>query len=91
MRSLYPDMYVLLTQGIVLSITMDCYGVKISKREEILMCLHQDPEKAINGKDEENIKKLVKNVGYTYRKIDMYTDKIIIKKKSIKDLLNNAH
>ncbi len=70
MRKLYPDTDVLLTPDIVLSATMEEFGAKPQNREGVLLCLRNDPERAMNEDDHRRIHAVLAERKLTFR----YTD-----------------
>lgn len=74
MKKIYPNTHISLVPDIVLSASMDTFGAKKQKRENILLCLRNDAEKALGQKKIDFIKKFLKTNGYSYRSTDMYAD-----------------
>ena len=72
MNKLYPDSRILLTPDIVLSTTDALYGVCEEKRAGVLMCLRNDPEKAVADEQWRMLERYLESLGQTHRRTDMY-------------------
>ena len=79
MRDLYSNTEVLLTPDIVLSLTLEELRVAKQERTEILLCLRNDVERALKEDDEKKIIDIIEKMNFSYRKTDMYTERIITK------------
>ncbi|MEE1057035.1 MAG: polysaccharide pyruvyl transferase family protein [Acutalibacteraceae bacterium] len=74
MKTLYPKTDILLTPDIVLSATMETFGVTPHNRNGVLLCMRSDAEKTLTDEDRMYIEEYLKNNSYEYRKTDMYSD-----------------
>lgn len=74
MTSLYPDTTVLLTPDIVLSATMDTFGVKPQARSGILLCMRSDAERSMSDDTRASIERAVAATENSFRYMDMYSD-----------------
>lgn len=74
MSSLYPDTPVLLTPDIVLSATMDTFGVKPQPRSGVLLCMRSDAERSMSDDTRTSIEHAVEVTENPFRYMDMYSD-----------------
>lgn len=74
MKRVYSDANVLLTPDIVLSTTMDDFGVKAVDRSGILLCFRSDLEKNLTEEQTISLKAMVNELGYEVSEIDMISD-----------------
>ena len=74
MKELYPQTEIMLIPDIVLSATMETFGVKHQVREGIMLCMRDDAEKALTEEDFARIQRLVQSFGMPIRKTDMHAD-----------------
>jgi pyruvyl transferase EpsI len=70
MQQLYPNTKLLLAPDIVLSGTMDTFGVKPQRREGILLCMREDVERSLADSERQLMETVVRATGLPYR----YTD-----------------
>ena len=73
MKTLYPDSKILLTPDIVLSSTANLYGVVPALRFGVLMCLRNDPEKAVADEQWVHLEHYLDDIGKWHRRTDMYS------------------
>ena len=83
MARLYPDIKLLLSPDIVLSATMDTFGVHHSERQGVLLCMRQDAERAMSDDDRSKIESFIKSHPLTYRCTDMHSDYPITKENRL--------
>lgn len=74
MRKLYPDISVLKTPDIVLSTTMETFGVVPQERRDVLLCMRNDAERSMTDDNRAQIEFALKQCGLEYRYMDMYSD-----------------
>lgn len=79
MKELYPDTKVLLTPDIVLSCTMEDFGVSPQRREDVLLCVRSDAEKTVGDDVWEELRKCVVSIGESVRQTDMYASAAVTK------------
>lgn len=79
MRSLFSKATILLTPDIVLSSTMDDYGVIPAERNGVVFVTRSDPEKSVSDTTWEKLEKTVTHNGKAYRHTDMYSDEPVTK------------
>jgi pyruvyl transferase EpsI len=79
MQHLYPDTPILLTPDIVLSSTMEDYGVKKQDRAGVLFCVRSDAEKSVDPSVWEDLKASVMEEGRQIRITDMYAEQAVTK------------
>lgn len=74
LQKVYPSAKILLTPDIVLSSTMDDYGVIPAERNGVLFVTRSDPEKSVSDTTWEKLEKTVTHNGKAYRHTDMYSE-----------------
>lgn len=74
MQALYPNTEVLLAPDIVLSSSMEDYGVEEQERKGVLICARSDAERAVEESAWDRIIQTLNERGIVYRKTDMYSD-----------------
>lgn len=79
MQRLYPDTPILLTPDIVLSSTMEDYGVKKQDRAGVLFCVRSDAEKTVDPSVWKDLKASVMEEGRQIRITDMYAEQAVTK------------
>ena len=79
MTSLYPDTQVLFTPDIVLSATMDTFGVKPQIRDGVLLCMRSDAERSMSDETRALIERTVDATDNMFRYMDMYSDCAVTK------------
>lgn len=72
MRKLYPDTKILLTPDIVLSASMEDFGVQPQNRNGALLCMRNDPERAVSDQVHTEIQKMLDQERLTYRYVDTH-------------------
>ena len=77
MKNLYPDSRILLTPDIVLSSSADLYQVVPALRFGVLMCLRNDPEKAVSDEQWVRLEHFLDDTGKWHRRTDMYSAQAI--------------
>ena len=73
MRSLYPNTKVLMTPDIVLSATMEDFGVRQQERSGVLLCLRNDPERVLDQQAHDELEALLCSEHLSYGYVDMYS------------------
>ncbi len=81
MKELYPDAQILLSPDIVLSSSMESFGVIPEKRSGVLMCLRNDPEKSVSDESWDCLGNYFIDMGWECRKTDMYAKGAVTKDK----------
>ena len=79
MKELYPKTEVLLTPDIVLSTTMDQYGVKKQERNNVMFCVRADAEKRVDDSVWNILEKDFNDLGLDCFKTDMHSVKPVTK------------
>ncbi len=79
MSSLYPETNILLTPDIVLSATMETFGVKPADRHGVLLCMRSDAERSMSDSERQQILTYLNKCGVPYRVTDMYSDCLVTK------------
>lgn len=79
LNSLYHNPTKLLTPDIVLSTTMDDYGVAVTKRSGGLLVFRNDTEKAMADEDRQAIVDYLNENSIVFRTTDMYSDEPVTK------------
>lgn len=74
MCELFPNAEIILSPDIVLSCSADTFGVKKHSREEILLCLRNDKERAISDDDKNLLECVINKTGVIWRYTDMYAE-----------------
>lgn len=74
MRKLYPTAKVVLIPDIVLSTTMDDYGVVATSRKGALFVTRSDPEKLVPDTVWDQLRDAVEKKGLTWKHTDMYSE-----------------
>lgn len=72
MCRIYPDTQVLLTPDIVLSATMEEFGVKPQKRDGVLFCMRNDTERSLDAWVQEQLQQQLKKLGLSFRFTDTH-------------------
>lgn len=83
MNELYSGTQVLLTPDIVLSATMESFGVTPQQRNGILLCMRSDIERSMDDETRERVEMCVKETGEPCQYTDMYSDCPITKENRI--------
>ena len=83
MRLLYPSANILLTPDIVLSATMETFGVQPHSRSGVLLCMRGDVEKQLSAEQEGQIKAELERLGLTYTVTDMHTGERLTKENRL--------
>lgn len=79
MQTLYPQAKILLTPDIVLSTTMDNYGVERQERKGALLCVRSDVEKSVSDDVWIRLGQELDKQQLIHRKTDMYSDCLVTK------------
>ena len=79
LKTLYRNPAKLLTPDIVLSTTMDDYGVTVTKRSGGLLVFRNDAEKARADEDRQAIVDYLNENSFVFRTTDMYSDEPVTK------------
>ncbi len=79
MGQLYPDTALLLTPDIVLSATMETFGVEPGDRDGVLLCMRSDAERSMSDEDRNAVEAALQEQGFSYRKTDMYCKEAVTK------------
>lgn len=79
MKELYPQAEIMLIPDIVLSATMETFGVERQRREGIMLCMRNDAEKALAEEDYDRIAHMVQPLCMPVRRTDMHTDRQVTK------------
>ena len=79
MKRLYPDTEVLLIPDIVLSSTMEDYGVVPSVRKGALLCMRSDTERSMDNAARLKISEELEKHGLTYRWTDTHSENDVTK------------
>ena len=79
LKTLYRNPAKLLTPDIVLSTTMDDYGVTVTKRSGGLLVFRNDAEKAMADEDRQAIVDYLNENSFVFRTTDMYSDEPVTK------------
>lgn len=74
MKGLYPQTEIMLIPDIVLSATMETFGVEQQSREGVMLCMRNDEEKALTEQELDQILHVVQSLGMPIRKTDMHAD-----------------
>lgn len=74
MKELYPQAEIMLIPDIVLSATMETFGVEQQSREGVMLCMRNDEEKALTEQVLDQILRAVQSLGMPIRKTDMHAD-----------------
>lgn len=80
MKNMYPDTNILFTPDIVLSASMEVFGVEEQVRKGVLFCVRNDAEKLVDDTVWRTLEKIVFDYGKTCKKTDMYSDCPVTKK-----------
>lgn len=73
MKRMYPETPVLLTPDIVLSSSMERFGVEGRERKGILLCLRNDAEKSMEEEGRRQILQLLEDRNLSFSYTDMYS------------------
>ena len=79
MEQLYPDKSLLLTPDIVLSATMETFGVEPGDRDGVLLCMRSDAERSMTDEDRNTVEAALQEQGFSYWKTDMYCKETVTK------------
>lgn len=79
MEQLYPDTPLLLTPDIVLSATMETFGVEQGDRDGVLLCMRSDAERSMTEEDRDAVEAALQEQGFSYRETDMYCKEVVTK------------
>ena len=74
MSSLYPEANIIYTPDIVLSCTMSDFGVQPRERNDILLCMRSDAERAMTDEQRQAVENLVSALDMPFKYTDMYSD-----------------
>lgn len=83
LKTLYHKPTKLLTPDIVLSTTMDDYGVTVKKRSGGLLVFRNDAEKAMTDTDRKTIVDYLNKNDIAFRVTDMYADETVTKENRL--------
>lgn len=83
LNSLYHNPTKLLTPDIVLSTTMDDYGVAVTKRSGGLLVFRNDAEKAMTDTERQTIVDYLNKNDIAFRSTDMYADEAVTKENRL--------
>lgn len=83
LKILYRNPAKLLTPDIVLSTTMDDYGVTVKKRSGGLLVFRNDAEKAMTDTDRQTIVDYLNKNDIAFRTTDMYADEAVTKENRL--------
>lgn len=72
MQELYPNTQIILTPDIVLSSNSEMYGVEISERTDVLLCLRNDVEKQLSNEERIRLQELLEKSTGTVKITDMH-------------------
>lgn len=72
MRKLYPETKILLTPDIVLSASMEDFGVQPQERSGVLLCMRNDPERAVSDQVHEQLRVMLEQENLPYRYVDTH-------------------
>lgn len=79
MKELYPQAEIMLIPDIVLSATIETFGVEPQVREGVMLCMRNDAEKALAEEDYDRIAHMVQPLCMPVRRTDMHTDRQVTK------------
>lgn len=79
MKELYPQAEIMLIPDIVLSATMETFGVERQRREGIMLCMRNDAERALAEEDYDRIQHMIQPLCMPVRRTDMHTDRQVTK------------
>lgn len=79
MKQMYPDTRILLVPDIVLSANMDTFGVKVSHRDGVLLCMRNDAERSTSDAVRQELEAILTGKGLTFTKTDMYCENAVTK------------
>lgn len=79
MGMLYPDTSLILTPDIVLSATMETFGVESGDRNGVLLCMRNDAERSMTEEDRATVESILSERGLSYRKTDMHSEAAVTK------------
>lgn len=74
MQSMYPNTNILLAPDIVLSATMETFGVVEQKRKGVLLCVRSDAEKNIADNVWMDLEEKLDSIAIVHKRTDMYSD-----------------
>lgn len=74
MKAIYPNTNILYTPDIVLSASMEIFGVKEQERKDILFCIRNDVEKSVDDDVWTELERIISDFGKKCKKTDMYSD-----------------
>lgn len=74
MQSMYPDTNIQFTPDIVLSTSMEYFGVVEQERKGVLMCVRSDEEKIVDDNIWVELEGKLDSIAICHRRIDMYSD-----------------
>lgn len=83
LKTLYRNPAKLLTPDIVLSTTMDDYGVTVKKRSGGLLVFRNDAERAMKDTDRQTIVDFLNKYDIAFRSTDMYADENVTKENRL--------
>lgn len=72
MRKLYPQTKILLTPDIVLSASMEDFGVEPQNRTGVLLCMRNDSERAVSDRMHQQVQQLLAEEKLSYRYVDTH-------------------
>lgn len=78
MRELYPDTDVIISPDVVLSCSIENFGITEQKREGVLLCLREDKERVLSPENWNTLERYVHNAGEQMLHTDMCADKAIL-------------
>ena len=79
MGQLYPDTALLLTPDIVLSATMETFGIESGDRDGVLLCMRSDAERSMTDGDRASVESILRGQGLSFRKTDMHCEGAVTK------------
>lgn len=74
MSQLYPDTTLLFIPDIVLSATMETFGVELGDRNSVLLCMRSDAERSMTDEDRASVESILREQGLSFRKTDMHCE-----------------
>lgn len=77
MGKLYSDTDILLSPDIVLSATMETFGVESGDRDSVLLCMRSDAERSMTDDDRASVESILRGQGLSFRKTDMHCEEAV--------------
>lgn len=83
MHSMYPDTNILFVPDIVLSATMETFGVVEQERKGVLLCVRSDAEKKIADNVWIELEEQLDSIAIAHKRTDMYSDCPVTKENRV--------